>query len=68
MKTVTVKTYNDYEESWSFVEDYLALSYYNKLQKCKDAREVVVIDGFTGEVLYWWEEGKVKAACGVIFE
>lgn len=59
MFTITVTTFAGESKEVSIFDEELAYFYYANALKCLDVESVVMIDGFTGEVVYQVEEGKI---------
>ena len=48
----------------NYLDKEYAIAVFNSFITCVDAREVLMIDGLTGEVLFAWEGGKFSIIDG----
>lgn len=66
MYNIKYSTHCGYENEITVIEEQFALFYFKSLIKAVDAHEVVMIDGFTGEVIMMWTDGDFSVLNGVI--
>ena len=59
MFTITVTTFAGATKTFSIFDEDLAEFYYTNALKCLDVESVVMIDGFTGEVVNQVEHGEI---------
>lgn len=58
MFTINYSTVCGKEKSMSIIDEEYATTIFNLLIQAADVKEVVVINGLTGEVIIQWENGR----------
>ena len=58
MYLVTVHTFSEEEVSITFIDYEYAVLVFESCLNAIDARDVVMIDNITGEVLWQWQDGE----------